>query len=184
MFLDAALFPFTVLLETRSGDVRQEFKQLSRQQLIPWPETDLYNAGWEVFGLWAMGQRLEANSRACPVTAETVESIPGLTTAGFSIMAPGTHIRPHFGYTNAVLRCHLGLIVPEKCGIQVGEERRRWEEGKCLIFDDTALHSAWNDSDQPRVILLVDFVRPDCRFEPTVSDEVADVIQAIKGQAD
>ena len=52
----------------------------------------------------------------------------GVTTAGFSRLAPGTHIKPHVGYTSEVLRCHLGLIVPPDCALRVGSETRRWEE--------------------------------------------------------
>jgi hypothetical protein len=32
-----------------------------------------------------------------------------------------------------------------------------WENGKCMVFDDTYIHSAHNESDQERVILLLDF---------------------------
>jgi hypothetical protein len=40
----------------------------------------------------------------------------------------------------------------------VGEHKQSWEEGKCLIFDDTFCHSAVNNSQMARVILLLDFV--------------------------
>ena len=179
MFLSPRDFPFTALLESRWNDIRREFEQLSPKQLIPWPETELYDKGWEVFGLWAMGRKLIEDCGSCPQTTKLVEAVPGMTTAGFSLLAPGTRIRPHVGYTNSVLRCHLGIVVPERCGIQVGGETRRWQEGKCLVFDDTVLHSAWNDSDTPRIVLLIDFLREGCQFDPTVSAEVADLIRAM-----
>ena len=56
-----------------------------------------------------------------------------------------------------VLRCHLGLSVPPDCYLQVGDFKKTWEDGKTLVFDDTYIHSAANNSDQPRVILLLDF---------------------------
>jgi beta-hydroxylase len=37
---------------------------------------------------------------------------------------------------------------------------RSWEEGKSLVFDDSHLHEAWNDSDSYRVVLFVDLLRP------------------------
>jgi beta-hydroxylase len=182
MFLDTRDFPFTAGLESRWNAIRREFTQLSPEQLTPWPETDLYDRGWDVFGLWAMGRRLATNCRRCPRTTEVVESIPGLTTAGFSLLAPGARIRPHVGYTSSVLRCHLGVIVPRGSGIQVGDEARDWEEGKCLIFDDTVLHSAWNESDAPRIVLLVDFLREGCQLDAAVSPEVAELIRALDSQ--
>ncbi|WP_263971742.1 aspartyl/asparaginyl beta-hydroxylase domain-containing protein [Leptolyngbya ohadii] len=32
--------------------------------------------------------------------------------------------------------------------------------GKCLVFDDTSEHEAWNLSDRPRTVLLLDFKAP------------------------
>jgi beta-hydroxylase len=57
----------------------------------------------------------------------------------------------------------LGLIVPrekEACRIRVGPEIAHWEEGRSVVFDDTYLHEVWNDTDEERVVLFVDFARP------------------------
>jgi beta-hydroxylase len=35
-----------------------------------------------------------------------------------------------------------------------------WCEGRSLVFDDVFEHEAWNDSDEIRVVLFVDFERP------------------------
>jgi aspartate beta-hydroxylase len=43
----------------------------------------------------------------------------------------------------------------------VGTETRWWEEGKCLVFDDSFDHEVWNLSHKPRAVLLVDFWHPD-----------------------
>jgi beta-hydroxylase len=83
-----------------------------------------------------------------------------MTSAHFSCLLPATHIRPHSGYTRKVLRCHLGLFVPEGCALRVGGEVRTWQAGSCLVFDDTVEHEAWNRSMLPRTVLLIDFVRP------------------------
>lgn len=80
-----------------------------------------------------------------------------MTTAGFSCLAAGTHIVLHVGYTNTVLRCHLGLIVPDDCALRVGNQTNNWVEGKCFVFDDTVEHEAWNHGDKARIILLIDF---------------------------
>src|SRR5260221_13721944 len=70
---------------------------------------------------------------------------------------------PPNGRYKGVLRYHLGLKIPasdDRCGIRVGGEVARWEEGRSLVFDDTFEHEAWNDTDQTRVVLFVDVVRP------------------------
>lgn len=43
------------------------------------------------------------------------------------------------------------------CGIRIGDQIREWEEGKCLVFDDSYEHEVWNKTGEERVLLLVDF---------------------------
>ena len=75
-------------------------------------------------------------------------------------MNPGCEIYPHHGYTGDVLRCHLGLIVPEgDCCLKVDDEVKSWKEGEILFFDDTKRHSAWNKTNDIRIILLTDLKR-------------------------
>jgi beta-hydroxylase len=81
----------------------------------------------------------------------------------FSILGPHKRIPPHGGPYKGVLRYHLGLRVPgpaDACGITVRGETRQWGEGRSLVFDDVWEHSAWNESDDLRVVLFVDFIRP------------------------
>lgn len=50
-----------------------------------------------------------------------VRCLHSLGSAFFSLLAPGARLRPHCGPTNARLRAHLGLIVPEgDCAMRVG----------------------------------------------------------------
>ena len=171
MFLDPRDFPFTSALEENAGAIRTEFEALAPGDFMAWPERFLYQDGWDVFGLWAYGSPMEANCRRCPRTMEVAKSVPGLTTIGFSILRPGAEIVPHKGFTNHVLRCHLGIIVPEDCRIRVGAETRTWEVGRTLVFDDTTEHEAWNRSDSIRVVLLLDFLRdPD---DPAAKQTIA-----------
>ena len=157
-FHDCAGFPFTAMLERNAPAILAELRELLNGDVfVPWPEQHLYGKGWDVFGFYLFERKIPENCAVCPRTAEAVEQVPGMTTAGFSRLAPGTHIRPHVGYTDRVLRCHLGLIAPAGCRLRVGEEVRPWEAGQCLVFDDTLEHEAWNDADTDRVVLLLDF---------------------------
>ena len=118
---------------------------------------------WKTYTFYAIGARIDDNCAECPVTAELLDKLPNLQNAWFSILAPRYHIPPHKGPTKAFIRCHLGLQVPkerEKCWIRVDEEICYWEEGKCLVFDDTYEHEVLNDTDEWRVVLFLDFDRP------------------------
>jgi ornithine lipid ester-linked acyl 2-hydroxylase len=166
MFKNSTDFEFTHILEENWQVIKQELEQISRNDFIDWPEKHLYGKGWETFGLYAFGIKLDKNCRICPETTKLVESIPGMVTAGFSSLLPGTHIAAHTGYPDGVLRCHLGLIGCNDCSLRVADQIQDWQEGKCLVFDDTAEHEAWNRGDRTRVVLLLD-------FKPAVSDSVA-----------
>jgi beta-hydroxylase len=95
--------------------------------------------------------------------------------AGFSRLAPHTHVKPHAGWAASVYRMHLPLVVPPGCRLRVAAETRTWQEGRCLIFDDTVEHEAWNDSDLSRGVLLLDFLRPGVRG--AVADHVPEEVQ-------
>jgi beta-hydroxylase len=167
MFLDQRGYPFAQTLEAHWETIRGELLGLGRSSFMVFPERQLYESGWDVFPLYAFGRRLEKNCELCPETARVIETIPGMTTAAFSRMEPGTHIKPHVGYQDSVLRCHLALIVPaEGCAIRVGAETRGWEEGRCLVFDDTTEHEAWNRSEAVRTVLIIDFLKRGSEFEP------------------
>jgi beta-hydroxylase len=118
---------------------------------------------WKTFFIYGYGFEAELGVQMCPRTAALMREIPGMTTAMLSILSPRKHILDHRGPYKGVLRYHLGLIVPkdkEACRIRVGDEIRHWEEGKSMIFDDTFNHEVWNDTDETRVVLFVDVLRP------------------------
>jgi len=119
--------------------------------------------GWRTAPLLAYGSRVDALIAQCPETWRLLQGVPGLVGAMFSVLEPGRFLPPHRGPYNGLLRLHLGLIVPDapdKIGIRAVDKIRPWEEGRALIFDDTFEHEAWNDTDQTRVVLALDFARP------------------------
>lgn len=169
MFIDSQKFEFVSPLEAASLLIKQEFQQLKQEQLVDWPEKNLYREGWKVFSLYSFGQKHQENCQLCPNTTQMIEAIPGMKSAGFSCLDPGTIITPHVGYSsysNLILRCHLGIIIPNRCAITVGNKTEAWKEGKCLIFDDSVEHSAYNMGKQKRIILLIDFLDPNLQIEP------------------
>lgn len=170
-FFDAHDFPWTYHLENNWETIRAEldevlkdhdalpnFQDISRDQ-----RTLTTDNKWKTYFLYGFGYKAEKNCARCPETTRIVEQVPGMKTAFFSILAPGKHIPPHRGPYKGVLRCHLALKVPEpkeQCRIRVHNQIRHWEEGECLVFDDTYQHEVWNDTDGQRVVLFMDVVRP------------------------
>ena len=160
MFLDKAQFAIASILESNWELIRDEYLSLPEGVFDPWIQRSMHGDGWSVFGLIAIGHPIPNHSNRCPRTTELLLSIGSVGLAGFSRMSPGTHILPHSGWAENEYRLHLGLVVPPGCRIRVANETLNWETGKCLIFDDTVEHEAWNDSNHERVNLMVDFLRP------------------------
>jgi ornithine lipid ester-linked acyl 2-hydroxylase len=170
-FFDKDLFPYNRTLEENWKTIRTELEQIleHREHIPPFhqisPDQSRISTGdhWLTFILYGFGHRSERNCQQCPRTTRVLETIPRLKSAWFSILAPGYHIPPHRGVTKGVVRTHLGLIIPrerEACRIRVGDQTRRWEEGKCLVLDDTFEHEVWNETDEQRVVLIIDVERP------------------------
>lgn len=157
-------FAFVCELEAAWQDIRAELCGLAATEFAESPDSlttvaDGYDeTAWFWYGLFGHDPELAAHRARCPVTAAVCADVPGLVNAGFSRFGPGTNLYPHRGELQGVLRCHLPLLVPDgDCALAVGGEVHRWQEGRCLIFDDTFEHRAWNRGDGDRVVLLLTF---------------------------
>lgn len=133
----------------------QDWRQLNR------------SSDWSGFHFFRHGRRIEENCARCPQTAKLLEEVDLIRIPGFgpevmfSVLRPHTVISPHYGSINGRLIIHLPLIVPPQCGgLTVAGETRTWHEGQCLVFDDSFEHSARNDSDETRVVLILDAWNP------------------------
>ena len=49
--------------------------------------------------------------------------------------------------------------------MEVGGTQLNWAEGEVLIFDDSFEHSVWNDSEEERMIFILDIPHPDLTAE-------------------
>ena len=101
---------------------------------------------------------------AFPQTAALLNKIPNLVGASINRLKAGAEITLHKGETNAIYRCHLGLVVPgslPQIGFRVNNQEVCWQEGKLFAFCDAHQHTAWNHTDQDRYILLLDVIRPE-----------------------
>lgn len=173
--LSAEHFPWADEFRARWPKMRAELEQqLENRASIPRFQDispDQYKISpddqWRTFVFYGFGHKSELACELCPETAAALALVPKLESAFFSILAPGKHVPRHRGVTKGMVRCHLGLKVPEDsdhCFMnlesEAGSERCEWKKGEVLFFDDTYKHEVWNDTDEERVVLLFDFERP------------------------
>lgn len=165
-FHDARRFAIVPRLEAAVPEILRELGALEDAAFHEESEPIARRGSWEVLMLFERGRKHEENCARAPVATQiveagaTVRTLAGLTY--FSRLAAGAQIAPHRGPTNLRLRCHLPLEIPEgDCALRVGGETRTWETGRCLVFDDSFEHEAWNRTTAARTILVVDVWHPD-----------------------
>ena len=168
-YIDSSLFHWAAALEAGWSDIRPELDSvrngggdvLPLAQISPDHKDVAEDGKWKSFVFEAYGYHVPRNRALCPRTAALLDQVPGLVLAMFSIMEPGTYVTLHTGVSKALINAHLGLDIPAgDVGIEVGGEKRGWEAGKLLLLDDTYPHQVWNNTDQTRVVLLMQIRRP------------------------
>jgi aspartate beta-hydroxylase len=181
-FFERADFPWLDALEAGTAVMREELLAVladpsSDAEIVPYVDypsdkpLDQWrplnrSKQWSAYYLLKDGVRANSHLARCPRTAALLAAapladVPGQApTAFFSMLQPRTRIPPHTGVTNTRLVCHVPLAIPPGCGFRVGSETRHWQPGKAWVFDDTIEHEAWNDSDEPRYILIIDLWNP------------------------
>lgn len=169
--LDESVYDWTDNVKENWQDIAKEAQNVLRHRdaipplkdISPDHERIARDGNWRSFFLIGYGFKVEENCIRAPKTYNLIKKIPELNSAFFSILEPGAVIPRHRGVTRGLITCHLGLNIPtnkESCVIQVEDQDLNWENGKWLIFDDSYFHEVHNDTDERRVILLLQIIRP------------------------
>lgn len=139
-----------------------------------WPEKYLYcdssPDSWKIFPFFAFGIWVSDNCNKCPYIYDYIKNIPKLKLATLSKLKPKTKLNIHQGWashSNHVIRCHYGIVVPDNlCYIYVqdnttGKNQKKYHKNfEWLVFDDSKLHYASNESEIERIVLILDIERP------------------------
>lgn len=133
---------------------------------VSWPEKNLYETPtktWNIFPFYAFGLWINKNCEKCPTIYNFLKSIPNLKLATLSRLSAGMKLKPHYGWgnhSNYVLRCHYGIKVPKNCYVVCDNKKKYHKNNEWIIFDDSKSHYACNESDQDRIVLIIDIERP------------------------
>ncbi|XP_039267257.2 aspartate beta-hydroxylase domain-containing protein 2-like [Styela clava] len=165
------------LLEDNFTKIHTEFSKIFnfRESSNIWKVNSTPSGKWSAFYLINQGQEIKDNIQFCPDTYDVLKQLQKLMTgcifgnACFSVIEPGTIISEHYGPCNIRVRCHLGIEVPQGCELFVNHRKVQWQESKCILFDDSYLHSViyrkTSCTDQPRAVFMVDLWHPDLTFD-------------------
>jgi aspartyl/asparaginyl beta-hydroxylase (cupin superfamily) len=162
MIFDKSQYDFVDVLESNWKGIREEYYQ-STLEHVQWFEADLNeDKKWQVLPIYdcPMGLAVKGYAENLPFTKGIIDKhIPYHRAASFSRLQAGAVVPEHNGIRGDWYRLHLGIDIPEgDCGITVGDETYKWKNGECVVFADYERHSAWNKSDQDRIVLIIDFI--------------------------
>jgi beta-hydroxylase len=168
-FIPLAQFPELDILQRNCGVFRDEALRLAECQRIKAAEkhddigfNSFFKFGWKRFYLkWYDAQHPSA-AAMCPRSVEILRAIPSIKAAMFAELPPGGHLNAHRDPYAGSLRYHLGLVTPndDDCFIMVDGQRYSWRDGEGVVFDETYVHEAHNQTQANRIILFCDVERP------------------------
>ncbi|NVJ99127.1 MAG: aspartyl/asparaginyl beta-hydroxylase domain-containing protein [Alphaproteobacteria bacterium] len=177
-WFDAGDFPWAKSLGAAAASIIEEVRREIRpEDTVPYigghtAESDDWKALadkdiWRAVHLYRDGRADGPMASRFPATMEAMKSVPlyhgasGPPEVFFSLLAPGGHIPPHYGKSNARLTVHLPLVVPEgQCSLCAGHQVRVLEAGRVAVFDDSFIHEARNEADSVRINLVFDVWHP------------------------
>jgi aspartate beta-hydroxylase len=134
---------------------------LSEQKAI----SDNDGRDWRVFMLKAYGVEFPENMARCPTLRRLIQATPDVLSASFSLMAPHKHIPAHRGPFRGILRFTMSLVMPRGADgapatvLKIAHDEFRLAEGEPVLWDDTYVHEAWNESGAWRIALVMDVRR-------------------------
>lgn len=166
-FIETESFPELKIIEDNWEVIREEALALYENGLISakddLPASSFYkNNRWTSFYLKSYNHSIPSAYDLAPKTMALIEQVPSMRLALFACLNPGKKISNHHDPFAFTLRYSLGLSTPnsDDSGLIVNGEDYKWADGESILFDETYLHSAYNNSDKPRIILMTDIERP------------------------
>lgn len=168
IFQTASVFPEGLEFENRFDEIQEEVncllekRQLTRYQEIDPKRSAEVSNDWRLYYIYFMQKTNEQAKSDCPVILDIIQRIPHAISATLALLEPGVALSAHCGPYAGILRYHLGIRVPKNNppSLRVDKEWYTWQEEKSMAFDDVFEHEVINESDDIRVILIVDFLRP------------------------
>ena len=175
-------FPFSETLEENYVKIRDEGRELFQKHvglnhLNYFPFGDVNKEGWTTLPLKLFEKEFNLSKEA-PFTSSLIKDHPEIKSCIFSVMEPGKIISEHSDPYTGIVRYQLPLDVPEgDCFLTVNKKKHYWKNGKGFIFDQHLPHSATNNSEKYRLVLLVDLAKKfDSSFKTVINEIVISML--------
>ena len=175
---DPNVFPWSAQLEAAWPTMKAEMEAYLRVRTIP--DTAAVNGmdpdgpaarasvpvdvgHWRALIMQWFGEDIEEMRDHFPGTMAAFKDLTGITSIAFTGLDGRSHIAEHCGPNRGAVRYQLPIIIPGPpgaCRIRVDDEMIPWVEGECVVFDLSVPHEVWNDTDEFRVLLMLEVPMP------------------------
>ena len=168
-YIDSSYFPDIQIFKDNWETIRDEAINASRAGQVKKSEklddlafNSFFRTGWKRFYIKWYKDYLPSAQELCPKTVELLRQAPSVKAAMFTMLPPGATLVRHRDPYAGSIRYHLGLSTPnsDECFIRVDGEDYSWRDGEDVLFDETFIHHAENNTDVDRLIFFCDIERP------------------------
>ena len=167
------MFPASKILEANWNDIKLQGQALYHEYDKTYNYLNNYNLDlgledkkhWTTIPLKLFGKYHTNNCRKCPTLYDILLNNSQIISCIYSFMEPGKIIQPHIGPYDGLLRYQLALDIPiGECYLYLQNTNNNfikhyWTEGKGVVFDETRIHGAVNNTKFVRLVLLIDIKR-------------------------
>jgi aspartyl/asparaginyl beta-hydroxylase (cupin superfamily) len=167
----AEMAPIIAALESKHAIIKEEFTRVWGAFSSSFGDYEHYlvtRKDWKALYVFRKGRLVQQTAALVPITYGIVDELAlrtgklcPLLESHFSTLLPSATIPPHSDLWNFSINLHFAIDIPPNCSIRVAGEERTWQEGKCMLFDYSFVHEAYNRSDRPRTCLLLDLWHPE-----------------------
>jgi hypothetical protein len=123
---------------------------------------DGFKRGWRLLNIKA-GETYSPDAVHFPHLVSLLKKTPEIKSCVISVIEPGIRIPIHVGYYKGIMRYMIPTHVPterDKVFLCVNGKKYHWTEGEGVLWDDTFAHKVYNNSNEIRVVVYMDVVRP------------------------
>lgn len=168
LLVSREVFPESQCLEENFPAIHQEISELiKKRDLTRYKDIDPVRAAevsenWKLYYAWFMWEENELAKVDCPTLLNLIKQMPNVINATVAVLEPRVTLAAHEGPYAGILRYHIGIKVPDERPpyIRVLDQYHTWQVGESIVLDDCYEHEVYNESDDKRVILMIDFMRP------------------------
>lgn len=119
--------------------------------------------GWRILNIKVGEEYSKIAKTHFPHLVKLLKKVPEIKSCIISVLQPGIKIPIHVGYYKGIMRYMIPTHVPtdrNKVFLCVNGKKYKWTEGKGVLWDDTFLHKVYNNTNENRVVIYMDVVRP------------------------